>query len=155
MEILFNPDFQKWADFWSLQSFICCGFHLYYLGKVDFRISQHWYLKPRKHIDLSSTHCVTFIFIFDIYKYLLFWDFNISPYGCVCVVSHVWFFVTPWTVAYHVHLSMEFFRQEYWSGLPFPPPGVLPDPRIKLLGLLHLQVDSLLLHHLGSPYLFI
>ena len=40
-------------------------------------------------------------------------------------------FVTPWTVARQAPLSMEFCRQEYWSGLPFPPPGDLPDPGIK------------------------
>ena len=39
--------------------------------------------------------------------------------------------VTPWTVARHVPLSMEFSRQEYWSGLPFPSPGDLPDPGIE------------------------
>ena len=49
----------------------------------------------------------------------------------VCVLSHVLFFVTPWTVAQQAPLSMEFPRQEYWSGLPFPPPGDLPDPGIK------------------------
>ena len=36
--------------------------------------------------------------------------------------------VTPWTVAHQAPLSMEFSRQEYWSGLPFPPPGDLPYP---------------------------
>ena len=45
--------------------------------------------------------------------------------------SRVWLFGTPWTVAYQVPLSMEFSRQEYWSGLPFPSPGVLPDPGIE------------------------
>ena len=39
--------------------------------------------------------------------------------------------VTPWTVAYQVPLSMEFSRQEYWSGFPFPTPGYLPDPGIE------------------------
>ena len=38
---------------------------------------------------------------------------------------------TPWTVAYHAPLFMGFPRQEYWSGLPFPTPGDLPDPGIK------------------------
>ena len=38
-------------------------------------------------------------------------------------LSHVWLFVTPWTVAHQAPLSMEFSRQEYWSGLPFPSPG--------------------------------
>ena len=38
---------------------------------------------------------------------------------------------TPWTVAHQVPLSMIFSRQEYWSGLPFPSPGDLPNPGIK------------------------
>ena len=38
---------------------------------------------------------------------------------------------TPWTVAHQVPLSMEFSRQKYWSRLPCPPPGDLPDPDIK------------------------
>ena len=40
-------------------------------------------------------------------------------------------FVTPWTVALQAPLSMKFSRQEYWSGLPCPPPGDLPNPGIK------------------------
>ena len=48
-----------------------------------------------------------------------------------CMLSHVQLFVTPWTVAYQAPLSMEFSRQGYWSGLPFPPPGDLPYPRIE------------------------
>ena len=46
----------------------------------------------------------------------------------VKLLSHVQLFVTPWTVAHQAPPSMEFSRQEYWSGLPFPSPGVLPDP---------------------------
>ena len=38
---------------------------------------------------------------------------------------------TPWTVAYEVPPSMEFSRHEYWSGLPFPSPGDLPDPGVE------------------------
>ena len=49
----------------------------------------------------------------------------------------------PWTVAHQAPLSMEFFRQEYWSGLPFLPPEDLPDPEIKL-GSPAVQADSLL-----------
>ena len=48
-----------------------------------------------------------------------------------CVLSHVPLFVTPRTVACQASLSMEFSRQEYWSGLPFPSPEDLPDSRIK------------------------
>ena len=46
-------------------------------------------------------------------------------------LSHVRLFATPWTVAYQASLSMGFSRQEYWSELPFPSPGDLPDPGIK------------------------
>ena len=49
----------------------------------------------------------------------------------VCVLSHVWLFVTPWTVAHQALLSMKFSRQEYWNRLPFPTPGDIPDPAIK------------------------
>ena len=45
-----------------------------------------------------------------------------------CVLSHVGLFETLWTVACQAPLSMGFFRQAYWSGLPFTPPGDLPDP---------------------------
>ena len=48
---------------------------------------------------------------------------------------------------------MEFSRQEYWNGWPFPPPGDLPDPGIKLLSLLHWQADSLPLAPPGKPLL--
>ena len=46
-------------------------------------------------------------------------------------LSCIWLFVTPWTVAHQAPLFMGFSRQECWSGLPFPPPGNLPDPGIK------------------------
>ena len=46
-------------------------------------------------------------------------------------LSHVQLFAMPWTVAHQAPLSMGFSRQEFWSGLPFPSPGDLPDPGIK------------------------
>ena len=49
----------------------------------------------------------------------------------VKLLSHVRLFATPWTVAHQAPLSMGFSRQEYWSVLPFPSPGDLPDPRIE------------------------
>ena len=54
--------------------------------------------------------------------------------GCVCVLSRSVMsdsFAAPWTIAHQAPLSLEFSRQEYWSGLPFPPPGHLPDPGIE------------------------
>ena len=56
--------------------------------------------------------------------------------------SSVQLFAAPWTVAHHAPLSMEFSRQECWSGWPFPSPGDLPDPGIKPRSLT-LQADSL------------
>ena len=57
-------------------------------------------------------------------------------YGLVCCMfSHVQIFVTPWIVARQIPLSMGFPRQEYWSGLPFPTPGDLPDSEIELASL--------------------
>ena len=46
-------------------------------------------------------------------------------------LSRVRLFATPWTVAYQASPSMGFARQEYWSGLPFPFPGDLPNPGIE------------------------
>ena len=54
---------------------------------------------------------------------------------CVCVLSHfscVRLFATLWTLARRAPLSMGFSRQEYWSGLPCPPPGALPNAGIEL-----------------------
>ena len=47
------------------------------------------------------------------------------------LLSCVQLFATPWTVACQALLSMEFFRQKYWCGLPVPPPGDLPNTGIK------------------------
>ena len=49
------------------------------------------------------------------------------------MLSHVQLFVTQWTVALQAPLSMDFSRQEYWSGLPFPIPGGLSNPGIELV----------------------
>ena len=59
-------------------------------------------------------------------------------------------FVTLWTIAHQAPLSMGFPRQQYWTGLPFPSSGALSDPGIKP-HLLHWQVGSLPLSHLGEP----
>ena len=60
----------------------------------------------------------------------------------VKLLSRVGLFAAPWTVAHQAPLSMGFSRQEYWSGLPFPSPGDLPNPGIKP-GSLTLQADAL------------
>ena len=76
----------------------------------------------------------------------------------VPVLSHfyrVQLSATLWTVARQAPLSMGFSRQEYWSGLPCPPPGDLSDPGIELTSLMSLaywQVGSLPLAPPGKPY---
>ena len=74
-----------------------------------------------------------------------------SNYSEVKSLSHVWLFATPWTIAHQAPLSMEFSRQEYWSGLPFPSPGDLSNPGIKL-GSPTLQADALPSEPPGKPY---
>ena len=64
--------------------------------------------------------------------------------------SHVWLFVTLRTVARQAPLSMGCSRQEYWSGLPCPPPGYLPDPEIKPMSAA-LRADPLPLSHSEAP----
>ena len=66
------------------------------------------------------------------------------------MLSRVRILATPRTIAHKAPLSMGFSRQEYWSGLPFPSPGDLPNPEIKPVSPA-LQVDSLPLIHQGSP----
>jgi len=73
-----------------------------------------------------------------------------------CMLSHssgVQLFATPWTVAHQGLLSMGFSRQEYWTGLPCPLPGDLPDLGIEPMSPVAsaLQADSLPLSHWGSP----
>ena len=60
---------------------------------------------------------------------------NLVYTSVCCVVSHVRLFATLWTVAHQAFLSMEFSWQEYWSGLPFPPPGDLLDSGIEPVSL--------------------
>ena len=72
---------------------------------------------------------------------------------CAQLLSLVQLLEIPWTVACQAPLSMEFSRQEYWNGLPFPPPGDLPNPGIKLTSPASpaSQVNSLLLEPSGKP----
>ena len=63
-------------------------------------------------------------------------------------------FATPWTVAYQAPPSMGFSRQEYWSGLPFPSPGNLPDSGIEPWSPT-LQADGLTSEPPGKPTLYI
>ena len=69
-------------------------------------------------------------FIFHIPSYLSKLLEFFLPWIVKCVLSHVRLSATPWTVVHQTPLSIGFYRQ-YWSGLPFPSPGDLPNPWIK------------------------
>ena len=66
-------------------------------------------------------------------------------------LSRVRLFAIPWIVAYQAPPSMGFSRQEYWSGLPFPSPGDLPNPGIEP-GSPALEADALISQPPGKPY---
>ena len=78
-----------------------------------------------------------------------------SPYALVCtkLLSRVQISVTPCTIACQAPLSIGFSRQEYWSGLPFPPPGDLPNPGIKPMSPAY-QANSLPLSHCSAHVQF-
>ena len=81
--------------------------------------------KPKGHSDIPFSYWKQEI--------KLMWELH-SQYLCR-VLSYVWLFTAPWTVAHQSPLPMGFSRQEYWSGLPFPTPENLPDPGIELMSL--------------------
>ena len=76
----------------------------------------------------------------------------VCVYVCVLVAQSCWLFVTSWTVAHQTPLSVDFSRQEYWSGLLFPSPGDLPDLGIEP-GFPALQADSLLFEPPRKPHM--
>ena len=82
---------------------------------------------------------------------MLFMNANLDPQSSMCVsYSVVPYSATPLTEAHQAPLCMEFSRQEYWSGLPFPSPGDLSDPGIGP-GSPALQADTLLCESPGKP----
>ena len=86
--------------------------------------------------------CTVFFYV-RVFADILLCDIQLL--WCACMLSHfshVQLFVTLWTVASQAPLSMGFSRQEYWSGLPCPRPGVFPTQRPYLLHLLHWQMGS-------------
>ena len=89
---------------------------------------------------ISNDHyiyCIEYIVVYILYSILYS-----MKWSEVKSLSRVRLFVTPWTVAHQALLSMGFSRQEYWSGLPFPSPGDLPNPVIEPRSSV-LQADAL------------
>ena len=88
-------------------------------------------------VNFECVFISLFTYSFQFFTILSLCNKGYFCYVTMCMLHHIQFFVTPWTVAHQAPLSMGFFRQEYWSGLPCPPPGDLPHP----LCLLHCQAD--------------
>ena len=81
-------------------------------------------------MHILNSVCFLLFFIQFLSWFLANQQLSVCVCVCVCVLRHVRFSATPWPIAYQSPLSMEFSRQEYWSGLPFPSPGNL-NPGIK------------------------
>ena len=84
--------------------------------------------------------------------YLHIWQLHkpINSFYFLSESVSVRLFMSLWTVAHQAFLSMKFSRQEYWSGLPFPSPGDLPNPGIPIQGLLLCRQILYCLSHQGS-----
>ena len=96
------------------------------------------------------------MFVFYLY-YKIFYIYKKKCYVCAVlflVTQSVCLFVTPWTIAHKAPLSIGFSRQEYWSGLLYPPPGDLPnlgiEPTSPVWRNLHCRQILYLLSHWGS-----
>ena len=102
----------------------------------------------------GKTSSYAVLFFPSLYRLPLSWS-TILSYSTELswsTFSCIWLFVTPWIVAHQAPLSMGFSRQQYSSGLPFPPPRDLPNPETEPTSPA-LQADSLPLSHRESPFL--
>ena len=119
----------KWIEFWISQTWIWIQLFTSYLYEILDLFLNLFYtsvFSPTKWGCQSATQRLCYRIVVRhkrVYRANLFLQSCI----CACLLSHVWLFVTLWTVACQAPLSMEFSRQEYWSGLPFPTPGDVPD----------------------------
>ena len=114
-----------------------------------------YYLEKKRAFTFSASYEQLFFLVLKVYfKILQLGDSWLAhPLMCEYMLSCVWLFETLFTVALQAPLSLGFCRQEYWSGLPFPPPGDLPDPGVESTSPTW-QVDSLPLSHQGNLILW-
>ena len=135
---IFSSNLKKNCPLFKKYSF-CLLFFSFISGTMIFHMLDHFF---RLYSLLFIYMCIIIIiWWFNIFKYCIF-VMNFHLKVKVKLLSHVQHFATPWTVAYQAPQSMEFSRQEYWSGLPFPSPGDLPNPGIEP-GSPTLQADTL------------
>ena len=120
---------------------LCCSVLGSALGKCQF-VADCW-----NHLAPSRKEGY---FVFLLFPYLTFKPFISKSSKWVKLLNRVRLFSTPWTVAHQAPPSMKCSRQEFWSGLPLPSPGDLPDPGIKP-GSPTSQADTLLSEPPGNP----
>ena len=130
-----------WNNFTFSLSF--CGSSIVWgLQKISSRIWWKWHSYKIAGFNLSWISFNNLFFIELLLNYAIV-ELRIAELCCtVLLLSRVWLFATPWTVARQAPLSMGFSRQEDWSGFPCPPPGDLPNPGMELRSPT-LQEDSL------------
>ena len=117
----------RWPKYWSF----CFSPSNEYIGLISFRMDWLDLLAVQGTLKSLLQHHSSKT---SILWHSAFFIVQLShPYMKVKVksLSRVRLFATPWTVAYQAPPSMGFSRQEYWSGLPFPSPGDVPDPGIE------------------------
>ena len=121
---------RTWLSYWS-KDFSCLNFFYFWW---------HYFLFSKGNLWI----CLVFIFPLLFSMHFLFFIFSprLSIYMKERLAQSCQIFVTPWTVACQVPLSLEFSRQEYWRRLPCPSPGDVPNPEIKPRSSA-LQADSL------------
>ena len=135
----------------------CCDHtfsHLYtYIG-VEFHIITQSLMFLEEIVKIFHSEFIIYISTRAVWGFsfsILSHKFTNKLYSLkITFITQSCLFATPWTGACRAPLSMEFSRQEYWSGLPFPSPGDLPDPGIKPR-FPTLQADSLPFESPGSP----
>ena len=100
------------------------------LGIMLIKLRAHWKACRIGYRQVCSLSCNNRLWCWELY-----W---VRLHAC----SVVSLFVTPWTVAHQASPSMEFFRQGYWSWLPFPTPGDLLDPGVEPMSLASLALGG-------------
>ena len=121
------------ASYLSLHSFFFSNIYLFYLAALGL-ICGMWDLVPWPGIEPRPPSLGA-----QILSHWTTKEVPVTPFlivvACLCAKS-LQSCLTPWTAAHQVPLSVRLSRQEYWSGLPFPPPGDLPDPGTELESLM-------------------
>ena len=105
---------------------VLISYHIYFIYSSMYT-STYTQLIPHPCWSYCNHVCFLHLYLCLCFVNKLIKDMKVKVKSLSCVRL----FATPWTVAYQAPLSMGFSRQEYWSGLPFPSPGDLPDPEIE------------------------